>query len=107
MPADEKQFTDLVTGHARHVVAGNLRAAAADFAPDRIPQLFEGVQLTGAQVSAYEIRSISTEPTGPYTAEIVYTTPDGLVGLRSAWEDRGGTLKIAALANFRPETEDV
>jgi hypothetical protein len=88
--------------HVDHVRAGDTKAALADMVPENIPAVFDGVRVPGREVSAARIVEVRAEG-DTRVGEAVYTTPGGVIGLRSIWELRDGVWLAAALENFPVE----
>ncbi|ROO85285.1 hypothetical protein EDD29_2827 [Actinocorallia herbida] len=85
--------------HTQFVLDGDLKSALADMVQENLPKVFEGVRTPGKGVSARRIVDVRREG-DTWIGDTVYTTPEGLIGLRSIWELRDGVWLAAALANF-------
>ncbi|WP_026342579.1 hypothetical protein [Nocardia sp. BMG111209] len=90
--------------HVGRVEAGDSRAALADMVPENLPAVFEGVRVPGRVVTAVRIVGVRAEG-DTRIGEAVYTTPEGVIGLRSIWELRDGVWLAAALENFPAEAD--
>ncbi|MCX4098456.1 hypothetical protein [Nocardia sp. alder85J] len=90
--------------HVGYVRAGDVQAALGDMVAENIPAVFEGVRVPGREVSAARIVEVRAEG-DTYVGEAVYDTPEGVIGLRSIWEQRDGVWLAAALANFPVEAQ--
>lgn len=85
--------------HVQHVLDGDVRSALAEMVQENLPQVFDGVSVPGRTVHSARIVDVRREG-DTWVGETVYTTPEGVIGLRSIWEEHDGVWLAARLENF-------
>ncbi|OBA51192.1 hypothetical protein A5780_30140 [Nocardia sp. 852002-20019_SCH5090214] len=102
----DQDFRELYERHVGAVASGDFTAALADMVQENLPTVFDGVSVPRGIVNGVEIRDVRVVD-GKQIGETVYTTPEGVIGLRSIWELREGQWKAAALENFTVSGESL
>lgn len=93
------EFEATYRRHVDRVLAGDLPAVMADMDPAALAHVFDGVEVPRGQVSAAEVvRAQVVDGLG--VGEAVYTTPSGVIGLRSHWRQVRSTWLADGLENF-------
>lgn len=101
-PADLAGLEAVVHRHGEMVVEGDMKGVLGDFAPDTVPGIFSGIDVPGSDATAAEVLSVLLDGDRGW-ADVRYTLPDRVIGLRSGWRHDGETWKVDALENFDPE----
>ncbi|NMO03706.1 hypothetical protein HH308_21040 [Gordonia sp. TBRC 11910] len=99
---DLDEFTQLYERHVGFVRTGDMRSALADMAPDRLPTVFDGVDVPRSPVERAEIVNVYADG-DRRVGEAVYHLASGPLGLRSTWELREGRWLATGLENFSPD----
>ncbi|MEV5835914.1 hypothetical protein [Nocardia sp. NPDC052112] len=90
--------------HVGHVVAGDTKSALAEMVPDNLATVFTGVEVPRGPVTEARVVDVRAEG-DKRIGEAIYTTTDGVIGLRSIWENHDGVWLAATLENFPVEAE--
>lgn len=98
-------FEQTYRRHVGWVLAGNVSGVLSDMAPGAVPAVFAGVDVPREDVTAAEVVSVRVDGERA-VGEAVYTTPSGVIGLRSGWALVDGAWKADTLENFTAGASD-
>ncbi|MFT4126557.1 MAG: hypothetical protein QM662_10030 [Gordonia sp. (in: high G+C Gram-positive bacteria)] len=96
---DLDDFRALYERHVSHVTAGDMRAAIADMVRENLATVFDGVAVPRTAVEKAEIVGVYADGE-TRVGETVYHLTDGVIGLRSMWEQHDDRWLAARLENF-------